>query len=240
MRLVFLRTQPGGTITLEGDLIRITYPPNLVKQVQAQLKDKRITGFVPGMGADNPAIVLIGEAPGRNEVKEGRPFVGASGKELTKMLALGGLSRDDVYITSVVRGRPYSIKKTTDRHGQPIIKHPNRTPSKTEVKIFAPLFDWEIQTVAPKLLVPLGNTSLQRLLGPQSNIGNLHGKIFQSPIMQINKQENYQLGEQTYWLAPMYHPAAYLYARRLEPTVRKDWQHLHGWLANHRNLWLKS
>lgn len=208
--------------------------------MKAQLTDKRITGFVPGMGADDPSIVLIGEAPGRNEVKEGRPFVGASGKELTKMLELAGLGRDDVYITSVVRGRPYSVKKTVDRHGQAVIKHPNRTPSKTEVKIFAPLFDWEIKTVAPKLLIPLGNTSLQRLLGSQANIGHLHGKIFQSSIMQIDDHGKYQLGEQSYWLAPMYHPAAYLYARRLEKTVRADWENLHHWLVNHRSLLLKS
>ncbi|MCB8642744.1 uracil-DNA glycosylase, partial [Holdemanella sp. DFI.5.55] len=49
------------------------------------------------MGPDNPSIVLIGEAPGRNEIKLGRPFVGVSGKELTKMIELSGLGRDDVY-----------------------------------------------------------------------------------------------------------------------------------------------
>ncbi|WP_333558844.1 uracil-DNA glycosylase [Limosilactobacillus mucosae] len=192
------------------------------------------------MGPDNPSIVLIGEAPGRNEIKLGRPFVGVSGKELTKMIELSGLGRDDVYITSVVRVRPYSIKNTIDSQGKQIIKHPNWTPSKKEVKIFAPLFDWEIQTLAPKLLVPLGNTSIQRLLVPQANVGNLHGQIFQDHIMQISGTGQYHPGKQQYWIAPMYHPAAYLYARRLEQTVREDWEHLGEWLGQHPNILTKS
>lgn len=220
--------------------MKIQYPRELLATVNQQLENQKITGFVAGMGADNPAIMLIGEAPGRNEIKEGRPFVGASGKELTKMIELAGLSRDDVYITSVVRGRPYSIKKTTDRQGKPVIKHPNRTPSQKEVKIFAPLFDWELKTVAPKLLIPLGNTSLRRLLGPQANIGQMHGQIFQDHVMQLTKQGQYQPGKDQYWIAPMYHPAAYLYARRLEDTVRDDWEKLGHWLAAHPKLIMKS
>ena len=129
--------------------MKIRYPNKLLGPIKEQLANRNITGFVPGMGPNNPSIVLVGEAPGRNEIKLGRPFVGASGKELTKMIELAGLSREKVYITSVVRGRPYSVKKTTDRQGKEIIKYPNRTPSKTEVKIFAPLFDWEIKTVSP-------------------------------------------------------------------------------------------
>ena len=94
-----------------------------------------------------------------------------------KLLNSIGYSRDNTYITSVVRQRPYSIKQVRDKKtGELVEKRPNRTPTKKEVLAFAPLFDWELATVAPRIIVPLGNTALQRLLGPTANIGELHGQ----------------------------------------------------------------
>ncbi len=106
----------------------IEYPEKLLTQVKRATKDNRLTGFVPGMGSRHPRLVLIGEAPGREEIKQGRPFVGSSGKELTKMVELAGLTRDELYITSVVRSRPYSIKHVKNARGEVVEKHPNRTP----------------------------------------------------------------------------------------------------------------
>lgn len=208
----------------------IEYPADLLADVQRRTQGAKLTGFVPGMGADHPRLILIGEAPGREEIKQGHPFVGASGKELTKMVELAGLTRDEVYITSVVRSRPYSIKHVRDRKGQLIEEHPNRTPSQREIKAHGHLFDWELSQVNAPVLVPLGNTSMHRLLGPQAKISELHGKVLHQPIMHLNQQEKYELGDHDYWIIPMYHPAAYLYARRLEDTVRADWIKLGKWL----------
>lgn len=212
--------------------MKIQYPPELVAQVKKRMAGHHLTGFVPGMGPRHPQIVLLGEAPGRQEAESGVPFVGSSGKELMKMIGLAGLTRDDVYITSVVRSRPFAIKHVQDRKtGQMVEKHPNRTPTKKEVLAYAQLFDWEIQTVAPKILVPLGNTSLQRLLGSQANVGRQHGQPLKTTIQEaLPDDSGYQMGTHEYWVYPMYHPAAYLYARRLEPTVRADWQQFGKWL----------
>lgn len=209
----------------------IQYPPALVAQVKQRVAGHQLEGFVPGSGPQRPLIAIVGEAPGRQEVKNGRPFVGSSGQELTKMMKLAGLSREEVYITSVVRSRPFAIRQVKDkRTGQLVEKHPNRTPTKKEVLAYAPLFDWEIQTVAPRVIVALGNTSLQRLLGPRYTVGQFHGKMLRSEIQETAAgQLGYQKSTQQYWVLPMYHPAAYLYARRLEPVVRSDWQHFGQW-----------
>ncbi|WP_295746356.1 uracil-DNA glycosylase [uncultured Limosilactobacillus sp.] len=210
----------------------IKYPPTLVAQVKQRVAGRQLEGFVPGSGPQRPLIALVGEAPGRQEVKDGRPFVGSSGQELTKMMKLAGLSRDEVYITSVVRSRPFASREVQEkRTGQLIMKHPNRTPTKKEVLAYAPLFDWEIQHVAPRVIVALGNTSLQRLLGSHYTVGQFHGQILRSAILETTAdQQGYQKSTQQYWVLPMYHPAAYLYARRLEPVVRSDWQRFGQWL----------
>lgn len=106
-------------------------------------------------------------------------------------------------------------------------KWPNRTPTKGEVRAFAPLFDWELGYVDPQVLVPLGNTALQRLLGSQANIGQLHGHLLTAPIQEADPAgKGYRLSQRPYRIFPMYHPAAILYARRLQPTVEADWQRL--------------
>lgn len=212
--------------------MQIQYPPELVAQVKERVGDHHLAGFVRGMGPAHPQIVLLGEAPGRQEIQSGVPFVGSSGKELMKMINLAGLTRDDVYITSVVRSRPFSIRHVRDKKtGEMVEKHPNRTPTKKEVLAYAQLFDWEIKTVAPKILVPLGNTSLQRLLGAHANVGRQHGQAVKTTIQEaLPDDSGYKMGTHEYWVYPMYHPAAYLYARRLEPTVRADWQEFGKWL----------
>lgn len=204
------------------------YPPELLAEVTAKTADRQLTGFVAGQGPLKPDLMLVGEAPGRHEEQVDIPFSGASGQELMGFIESIGYSRSTVYITSVVRKRPYSIKRVRDKKtGEIVEKHPNRTPTKKEVLAFAPLFDWELATVQPRIIVPLGNTALQRLLGNKANIGELHGQLLHEPIQQANEQhDGYQLTTEKHWIMPMYHPAAVLYARRLEPTIKADWQRL--------------
>ena len=212
--------------------MQIEYPQQLVDQVEAAIKDRPLMGFVPGAGPNHPAVMLVGEAPGRSETDSRVPFSGTSGKELIKLLEEIGLSRATVHITSVVRKRPYLVKVVTDKKtGQRVTKYPNRTPTKKEVLAFGPLFDWELKTVTPQVVVPLGNTSLQRLLGPEAKIGDLHGQVLHQSVLETRSDhQGYQMGTTPYYIVPMYHPAAFLYARRLEPTVRADWQAFGKWL----------
>lgn len=206
----------------------IEYPQNLLAEVHRRTAGRRLTGFTPGQGPLHPDLMLVGEAPGRHEEQVNIPFSGASGQELMKFLASIGYSRANTYITSVVRQRPYSVKQVHDRKtGQLVEKRPNRTPTKGEVLAFAPLFDWELATVQPRIIVPLGNTALQRLLGSSANIGELHGQRLVRPIQQATAdRRGYQWSKDKYLLVPMYHPAAVLYARRLMPVVQADWQKL--------------
>lgn len=206
----------------------IQYPQGLLDEVQRRVRGRRLAGFTPGQGKLHPDLMLVGEAPGRHEEVHNIPFSGASGKELMKMLATIGYDRDSVYITSVVRQRPFSVKKVVDKKtGETVIKKPNRTPTKKEVMAFANLFDWELDQVQPKIIVPLGNTALQRLLGSQANIGRLHGRLLNRPIQRAQKDgQGYRLTSEPVLLVPMYHPAAVLYSRKLEPTIREDWQNL--------------
>ena len=206
----------------------IKYPAGLLAQVKAATANRRLTGFTPGLGPRHPELMLIGEAPGRHEEQVNIPFSGASGQELMKLVESIGYSRQTVYITSVIRQRPYSIKRVRDkRTGEVAEKWPNRTPTKGEVRAFAPLFDWELHYVDPQVLVPLGNTALQRLLGSQANIGQLHRHLLTAPIQEADPAgKGYRMSQRSYQIFPMYHPAAILYARRLQPTVEDDWQRL--------------
>lgn len=209
-------------------MVVIDYPKNLLAEVKQRTAGRNLAGFTPGQGLLNPDLMLVGEAPGRHEEVHNIPFSGASGKELMKLVASIGYSRQTVYITSVVRQRPYAIKRVEDKQsGQVVTKKPNRTPTKREVLAFAKLFDWELDQVNPKIIVPLGNTALQRLLGPQANVGDLHGQLLTQPIQRATADgRGYQLSDRDYRIFPMYHPAAILYRRKLEPVVQADWQRL--------------
>lgn len=202
------------------------YPESLVKKVKKRAAGFKLEGFLSGQGKINPPLMIVGEAPGRKEITQHIPFSGQSGKELMKSLSITGLTREDVYITSVVRSRPYSVKQAVNKKtGEQETKYPNRTPSKKEVLAYAPLFDWELNQVHPQLIVTVGNTSLQRILGPKYNVGHDHGHVFQQPIQELNATEDgYQFSATEYTVIPTFHPAAVFYNRKLAPAIEADWQ----------------
>ena len=201
------------------------YPEELVERVKQRAAGYRLEGFLSGQGKINPPLMIVGEAPGRKEITAHIPFSGQSGQELMKSLAITGLTRDDVYITSVVRSRPYSVKKVKNKKtGEIETKTPNRTPTKKEVLAYAPLFDWELNQVDPQIIVTVGNTSLQRILGPKFNVGTHHGQVFRQPIQQLNATgDGYILSDREYTVISTFHPAAVFYNRKLAPEIEKDW-----------------
>jgi len=116
---------------------------------------------VPGEGPPHAKIMFVGEAPGAQEDKQGRPFVGPAGKMLTTMLAAAGLTRQDVFITSVVKCRPPR----------------NRNPKAGEIKACQPFLQQQIVLLKPQVICPLGNIALKTLLGPALTISQVHGKL---------------------------------------------------------------
>ncbi len=118
---------------------------------------------VPGDGSPYAEIAFVGEAPGYEEDRKGRPFVGRSGELLVKMIKeVLGLERKDVFITNVVRCRPPG----------------NRTPDKKEIEKCSPYLFEELSVVKPKLVVALGAPAARVILGKDEKISELRGRFF--------------------------------------------------------------
>lgn len=120
---------------------------------------EQATQLVFGDGNPEADIVLIGEAPGKNEDLQGLPFVGASGKFLNEMLEMIGLERKDIYITNIVKYRPPN----------------NRDPLPDEKAAFLPYLVEQLKIIDPKVIVTLGRHSMDVLL-PGLKISQAHGK----------------------------------------------------------------
>jgi len=105
--------------------------------------------------------MIVGEAPGANEDRQGEPFVGAAGKLLDTLLARIGLSRSDVYITNVLKCRPPS----------------NRDPMPNEVEACSPFLKEQLALVKPKVVLILGRHALERLMPGQGSISRIHGSL---------------------------------------------------------------
>jgi len=198
------------------------YPSQLKQEIMEKSKEFQLEGFLPGKGAENAEVMLVAEAPGKTEIEKQVPFCGQAGKGLDAALDRIDLHREDIYMTSVVRCRPYSVKKKGEKRS-----YPNRTPSKTEIRLFAPLFDFEVVTVQPKIIVAMGNSALKRLLGNQYNVSNYHGQTLRQSILKLSKdRKTYEETQKDYMIFPMYHPAAILYNRNLKETMANDWDRL--------------
>lgn len=213
------------------------YPDELIEKVKKRSAGMRLEGINEGAGPKNPALMIIGEAPGREEIVSHIPFHGDSGKELMKSLASIGLTRDDVYITSAVRSRPYDIKEVfSKRENKTVTKYPNRKPTKKEILAHALFLDYEIKRVKPKLIVAVGNTALERLLGPGHKISQEHGTVIKNtPILKLNeKEDGYVWSKKRYTIFPQYHPAAVFYNRKLTDVIPKDWQVIKKYLKKEK------
>jgi len=116
--------------------------------------------IVPGEGNPSAAVMLVGEAPGASEDKQGRPFVGRSGKLLDALLAEAGLSREDVFITNVVKARPPA----------------NRDPRADEVAHHLPWLEQQLALVAPDVVIPVGRHALAHF-APGRKITEVHGTL---------------------------------------------------------------
>ncbi|HPY13240.1 MAG TPA: uracil-DNA glycosylase, partial [Candidatus Paceibacterota bacterium] len=155
---------------------------------------RQANNFFPVIGEGNheAKIMFVGEAPGRNEAKTGRPFCGAAGKILDDLLTGVGINRAEVYVTNIIKDRPPQ----------------NRDPLPEEIACYGPFLDRQIEIIEPRVIATLGRFSMRYILEkfavPEAlkSISELHGKIFSAqapygPIVVI----------------PFYHPAAAIYNR---------------------------
>ncbi len=157
------------------------------------------TAIQPVFGDGNPdaKIVFIGEAPGKSEDEQGRPFIGRAGKFLAEMLATIGLKREDIYITNIVKYRPPQ----------------NRDPEHQEKIDCAPWLHAELNFIKPDVIIFLGRHSMNHFL-PELKISEAHGRLVHRNIPNIV----------TEYFFPLYHPAAALYNGGMRTTLMEDFQ----------------
>ena len=208
----------------------LVHEPFRIPEFVAELGRKRmegfpVEGFVYGEGPLRPKLLLIGEAPGETEALGGIPFTGRAGKELMKSLATIGLVRDDVYITSVVRSRPYRYGHRKERDGTLTERKYNRPPTTKEILAHAPVLDFEIANVQPELIVTLGNVGLQRLLGKQAKVTELHGQSIHQSVQFLRELEDtsFEWTDNVYTIVPTFHPASIFYRPSHRPSLEADW-----------------
>lgn len=118
--------------------------------------------FVFGEGNPDTDAMVIGEGPGAEEDKQGRPFVGRAGKLLDKILKAIKFEREDVFIANIVKCRPPS----------------NRTPHQSEMDTCFPFLDKQIELIKPKVILCLGTTAARALLGKKDSLGKMRGQVF--------------------------------------------------------------
>jgi len=176
---------------IQADIIKGNICPDLAKDA---------TQLVFGDGNPNAEIVFIGEAPGKNEDIQGKPFVGAAGKFLNEMLSQIGLNREDVYITNIVKYRPPN----------------NRDPLPDEKKAFLPFLQAQLEVIQPKIVVTLGRHSTNCFL-PDLQISKIHGEAKRIRIKMKQTDDVLPIV-----IVPLYHPAAALYNGGMRQTLIDD------------------
>ena len=154
------------------------------------------TNAVPGEGDPMTEVVFVGEGPGVNEDRLGRPFVGRAGDLLVRLLASIGWQRGDIFITNVVKCRPPD----------------NRDPEPDEVAACAPYLHRQLQVLDPALVVTLGRHSMSRFM-PGTTISRAHGSV--APVDPATGAANARV-------LAMYHPAAALRAMAVETASFAD------------------
>jgi DNA polymerase len=156
---------------------------------------------VPGEGCVEAEVMFVGEAPGYREDIEGRPFVGVAGKLLDKLLSKIKLSRNEIYITNLIKCRPPE----------------NRDPLTSELDACTPFLDRQIELIKPRIIVPLGRHATSYILSKTGfeagSITKLHGKKW-----------NVTLLDSQVTVLPAYHPAAALYNPNYIEELERDFQ----------------
>ncbi|HEV7671984.1 MAG TPA: UdgX family uracil-DNA binding protein [Thermoanaerobaculia bacterium] len=133
---------------------------------------RKATQAVPGAGSERASILMVGEQPGDQEDLAGQPFVGPAGKVLDEALAAAGIDRAEVYLTNAVKHFKWEARGKRRIHQQ---------PNTTEVRACLPWLEAELALVKPKIVVCLGATAAQALMGPAFRVTRDRGQFFETP-----------------------------------------------------------
>jgi len=151
----------------------------------------------------------VGEAPGKDEVRLSKPFVGAAGKNLSEFLEMLDIDRESIYITNAIK---YRLSKINSKTGRTI----NRPATKEEINLNREYLLKEIDIIKPEYIVTLGNVPLKSVMSDYNiNIGDVHGKLMTVTVHSI-----------TLNLFPLYHPASVIYNQSLKKVYFEDIQKL--------------
>jgi DNA polymerase len=159
-------------------------------------------------GSPDARIMLIGEAPGSEEDRQGRPFVGKSGKLLDRMLATIGLDRTRVWVTNAIFWRPPG----------------NRTPTPAEIAVCQPFLERQIELIRPRLIVFLGGIAARALLGLSDGVTRLRGRWLAYHAERLPEPIPALV---------MFHPAYLLRQPLQKPFAWRDLLTIQSWLENH-------
>jgi len=175
--MIKLKAEPKNKFTTAAPLVP---PQPSIKSLQAAAAGCRAcplwktgTQTVFGEGAPEAKVILVGEVPGNDEDLIGRPFVGPAGKLLDKVLVEVGIERDEVYLTNVVKHFKWEPAGKRRIH---------KKPSAREIAACRPWLDAEIQVIKPDVIVCLGATAAQALLGRDFRVSQHRGELIPSPL----------------------------------------------------------
>ena len=165
---------------------------------------------VPGEGSLEAKIMFIGEAPGAQENREGRPFCGEAGKILDELLISAGIKREDVFITNILKSRPPG----------------NRDPKKEEIESCVPYLEKQIEIIKPDVICALGNYSTSYIFerfglkDKIQGISKIHGQVFEvRDLFQSIK------------IIPLYHPAVAAYNSNMKGVLKNDFEILKKYVS---------
>jgi len=170
---------------------------------------------VPGEGPAPCRVILVGEGPGRKEDESGRPFVGRAGAILSSLLSDIGMSREEVFITSVVKCRPPG----------------NRAPKRDEIASCMPYLDRQIALLSPKVMVPMGRVATMAIFGryglPFHSFKDVRGKAFRVRLEKSGQEIQ---------VIPVYHPAVITHNPPALKDLKEDFQKLEECLKKCRDI----
>ncbi len=194
----------------------ITYIAQLINGCKkCPLGETRIKA-VPGEGNINAKIMFIGEGPGYEEDRQGRPFVGRAGQLLDKMIIAMGFERSEVFIANIVKCHPMIDPSNPDKHGN------DRPPKSDEIAVCRHYLENQIKVISPDYIVALGGVATKALISESQPLGSLRGKIFDLQLTCVTLDKPIKI-------LATFHPAALL----RNPGWKKEaWENLKVLLAD--------
>ena len=160
---------------------------------------------VPGEGNVDADLMFVGEGPGFDEDRQGRPFVGRAGQLLDKMIAAMGLKREEVFIANIAKCHPMTDPLHPEKHGN------DRAPNATEIACCRKYLEQQISIICPKYIVALGGVSAKALIADAKSLGALRGKFYDLSLDSVSLPRPVKI-------LATFHPAALL----RNPGWKKD------------------